>query len=189
MARLIRAVAEIDGLERIRYTTSYPAEMDDDLITAHAEVPKLMPYLHLPIQSGSDAVLNAMNRQHTVDAFKDVVQKLRAARPDLSLSSDFIVGFPGETDADFEATLKLVEDVTFIQAYSFKYSPRPGTPAALMDKQIPEAVKAERLARLQALLDTQSLDFNLRAVGQVLPVLLDRTGKHPGQLIGRSPYM
>ena len=189
LARLIRAVAEIDGLERIRYTTSYPAEMDDDLITAHAEVPKLMPYLHLPIQSGSDAVLNAMNRQHTVDAFKDVVQKLRAARPDLSLSSDFIVGFPGETDADFEATLKLVEDVTFIQAYSFKYSPRPGTPAALMDKQIPEAVKAERLARLQALLDTQSLDFNLRAVGQVLPVLLDRTGKHPGQLIGRSPYM
>jgi len=189
LARLIREVAEIEGLERIRYTTSYPAEMDDDLIAAHADTLKLMPYLHLPIQSGSDTVLNAMNRQHTGEEFKNVVKKLRAARPDIALSSDFIVGFPGETDADFEATLKLVEDVTFIQAYSFKYSARPGTPAALMDEQIPEAVKAERLARLQALLDTQSLDFNMRAVGQVFPVLFDRSGKLPGQLIGRSPYM
>jgi len=189
LARLIRDVAEIDGIERIRYTTSYPAEMNDDLIAAHAEVVKLMPYLHLPVQSGSDTVLRAMNRQHTVEAFKRVVEKLRMARPDIALSSDFIVGFPGETEADFEATVKLVEDVTFVQAYTFKYSPRPGTPAALMEDQIPEAVKAERLARLQALLEAQALDFNMRTVGQTMPVLLDRPGKYPGQLIGRSPYM
>ena len=189
LGRLIREVAEIDGLERIRFTTSYPAELDDDLIKAHRDVAKLMPYLHLPIQSGANAVLKAMNRQHTTDDYKRVVEKLRRARPDIALSSDFIVGFPGETDQNFEDTLKLVEDVTFLQAYSFKYSARPGTPAALMDEQIPEALKVERLARLQALLAKQTMDFNKTSVGKTFRVLLDRTGKRPGQLIGRSPYM
>lgn len=188
LARLIREVATIDGLERIRYTTSYPAEVDDDLIQAHGDVEKLMPYLHLPIQSGSDPVLKAMNRQHNVEDYKKVVAKLRAARPDLALSGDFIVGFPGETDEDFEATMQFIKDVTFIQAYSFKYSPRPGTPAALMENQIPEAVKAERLARLQALINEQVMAFNLASVGKTYPVLLDRIGKEPGQLVGRSPY-
>ncbi|OEJ64321.1 tRNA (N6-isopentenyl adenosine(37)-C2)-methylthiotransferase MiaB [Magnetovibrio blakemorei] len=189
LARLIREAAEIDGLERLRFTTSYPAEVDDDLIAAHKDVAKLMPYLHLPVQAGSDRVLKAMNRNHSVDEYRALVDKLRIARPDLALSSDFIVGFPGETDADFRATLKLIEDVTFIQAYSFKYSPRPGTPAALMDLQIDEAVKTERLAELQAVLNAQTLAFNAACVGKTLPVLLDRTGKKPGQLIGRSPYM
>jgi len=189
LARLIREAAEIDGLERLRFTTSYPAEVDDDLIAAHKDVAKLMPYLHLPVQAGSDRVLKAMNRNHSVDEYRALVDKLRIARPDLALSSDFIVGFPGETDADFRATLKLIEEVTFIQAYSFKYSPRPGTPAALMDHQVDEAVKTERLAELQAVLNAQTLAFNAACVGKTLPVLLDRTGKKPGQLIGRSPYM
>ena len=189
LGRLIREVAEIDGLERIRYTTSYPAEVDDDLIAAHRDVEKLMPYLHLPIQAGSDTILKAMNRQHTADEYKALAEKLRAARPDLALSGDFIVGFPGETEADFEATLDLVRDVTFIQAYSFKYSARPGTPAAAMDGQVAEAVKAERLARLQALLGEQTLAFNKASVGKTYSVLLDRVGKRPGQLVGRSPYM
>jgi len=193
LAQLVREVAKIDGLERIRYMTSYPAEMTDDLILAHQQVAELMPYLHLPIQAGSDAVLKAMNRQHTVADYKVIVEKLRAAVPDIALSSDFIVGFPGETDADFEATMTLVEEVRFIQAYSFKYSARPGTPAALLESQaefqVPEAVKAERLARLQALLNANTLDFNLRAVGKVYPVLFDRTGKSPGHLVGRSPFM
>jgi len=189
LARLIHAAAEIDGLERIRFTTSYPAEVDDALIAAHRDVAKLMPYLHLPVQSGSDRVLKAMNRQHGTLAYRRVVDKLRHARPDLALSSDFIVGFPGETDADFQATLDLVEEVNFIQAYSFKYSPRPGTPAALMDDQVHEAVKAERLARLQAVLNRQTLAFNTQMVGQTSAVLLDRSGKKPGQLVGRSPYM
>ena len=188
LARLIREVATIEGLERIRYTTSYPAEVDDDLIQAHGEVEKLMPYLHLPIQSGSDPVLKAMNRQHNVEDYKKVVAKLRAARPDLALSGDFIVGFPGETDEDFEATMQFIKDVTFIQAYSFKYSPRPGTPAALMENQIPEAIKAERLARLQALINEQVLAFNVASVGKTYAVLFDRIGKEPGQLVGRSPY-
>jgi len=189
LARLIREAADIDGLERIRFTTSYPAEVDDDLIRAHGEVDKLMPYLHLPVQSGSDRVLKAMNRNHGVDEYRALVDKLRTARPDIALSSDFIVGFPGETDADFRDTLKLVEDVTFIQAYSFKYSARPGTPAALMDYQVEETLKAERLAELQALLNAQTLDFNKTLIGKTLPVLLDRSGKKPGQLVGRSPYM
>ena len=189
LARLIREAADIDGLERIRFTTSYPAEVDDDLIAAHGQVDKLMPYLHLPVQAGSDRVLKAMNRNHGVDEYRALVDKLRTARPDIALSSDFIVGFPGETDADFRATLQLVEDVTFIQAYSFKYSARPGTPAALMDFQVDEAVKAERLAQLQALLNAQTLNFNMQSVGKTLPVLLDRSGKKPGQLVGRSPYM
>jgi len=189
LARLIREAAEIDGLERIRFITSYPAEVDDDLIAAHRDVEKLMPYLHLPVQAGSDRILKAMNRNHSVDEYRALVDKLRIARPDLALSSDFIVGFPGETDADFRDTMKLVEDMRFIQTYSFKYSPRPGTPAALMDFQVEEAVKAERLAELQALLNTQTLAFNTECVGKSMPVLLDRMGKKPGQLVGRSPYM
>ncbi|MFC1673915.1 tRNA (N6-isopentenyl adenosine(37)-C2)-methylthiotransferase MiaB [Pseudomonadota bacterium] len=189
LARLIREAAKIEGLERIRYTTSYPAEVDDDLIAAHKDVEKLMPYLHLPIQSGSNRILQAMNRNHSVAEYKELVTKLRAARPDIALSCDFIVGFPGETDEDFEDTMRLVQEVTYIQAYSFKYSARPGTPAASLDDQVPEAVKAERLARLQALLNQQSLDFNKSLVGRSFDVLLDRTGKHAGQLVGRSPYM
>lgn len=189
LARLIHAVAKIDGVERIRYTTSYPAEMNDALIAAHRDVDQLMPYLHLPVQSGSDRVLKAMNRQHTAAEYIAVAKKLRAARPDIALSGDFIVGFPGESDADFEDTLKLVEEVTFIQAYAFKYSVRPGTPAALMDDQVHEAVKAARLARLQALLNAQTLAFNKACIGKSYTVLLDRVGKQPGQLIGRSPYM
>ena len=189
LARLIREAAEIGGLERIRFVTSYPAEVDDDLIAAHRDVEKLMPYLHLPVQSGSDRILKAMNRNHSVDEYRALVDKLRIARPDLALSSDFIVGFPGETDADFRDTMKLVEDMRFIQTYSFKYSARPGTPAALMDFQVEEDVKAERLAELQALLNTQTLAFNTECVGKATPVLLDRAGKKPGQLVGRSPYM
>ncbi|MDX9859348.1 MAG: tRNA (N6-isopentenyl adenosine(37)-C2)-methylthiotransferase MiaB [Rhodospirillales bacterium] len=189
LGRLIREAAGIDGLDRIRYTTSYPADVTDELIAAHAEVPELMPFLHLPVQSGSDRVLAAMNRRHTADAYRRLVERLRAARPDLGLSSDFIVGFPGETEADFEETLRLVREIGFIQAYSFKYSPRPGTPAAVMAGQVPEPVKEERLATLQALLNAQQLDFNRGCVGRVLPVLFDRPGKHAGQLLGRSPYM
>jgi len=193
LAQLIREIAAIKGLDRIRYITSYPAEMTDELIEAHADIAKLMPYLHLPIQSGADSVLKAMNRQHTVAHYKTIVQKLRKAVPDIALSSDFIVGFPGETDADFEETLKLVEEIQFIQTYSFKYSARPGTPAALLDSQdeyhVPEAVKATRLARLQAALNGNTLAFNLGAVGQTYPVLLERLGKTPGYLVGRSPYM
>ncbi len=189
LARLIRALADIPGLTRIRYTTSHPRDLTDDLIAAHAEVPALMPFLHLPVQSGSDRVLRAMNRGHTADAYVTLVDRLRAARPDLALSSDFIVGFPGETDAEFEDTLSLVGSVGFIQAYSFKYSPRPGTPAAAMPRQVPEAVKAQRLARLQEVLNTQQILFNRRCVGLEIDVLLDRAGRRPGQLLGRSPWM
>ena len=186
---LIRELAEVDGLERIRYTTSYPADMDDELIAAHGEVPQLMPFLHLPVQSGSDRVLAAMNRRHDAGEYRRLVERLRAARSDLALSSDFIVGFPGETDAEFEETLALVREIRFIQAYSFKYSPRPGTPAAAIADQVPDAVKTERLAILQDLLNAQQLAFNQDCVGRVMPVLLDRSGKYPGQLVGRSPYM
>ncbi|MCG8508283.1 MAG: tRNA (N6-isopentenyl adenosine(37)-C2)-methylthiotransferase MiaB, partial [Rhodospirillales bacterium] len=189
LGHLIRELAGIDGLHRIRYTTSYPADMGDDLIAAHGEVPQLMPFLHLPVQSGSDRVLAAMNRRHDSDDFRRLAARLRAARDDLALSSDFIVGFPGETDADFEATLALVRDVGFIQAYSFKYSPRPGTPAAGLTAQVPDGVKGERLSVLQDLLNGQQLAFNESCVGRIMPVLLDRTGKHPGQWVGRSPYM
>jgi tRNA-2-methylthio-N6-dimethylallyladenosine synthase len=189
LGRLIAAVAEIGGVERIRYTTSYPADVDEDLINAHAQVPALMPFLHLPVQSGSDTVLKAMNRRHNADDYRRLVDRLRAARPDLGLSSDFIVGFPGETDDDFATTMKLVEEIGFVQAYSFKYSPRPGTPAALMDTQVDEAVKSERLAALQDLLNAQQLAFNQSCIGQTLDVLLDRAGRDPGQLVGRSPYM
>ncbi len=186
---LIRLLAEIDGIARLRYTTSYPAEVDDALIAAHRDVPELMPYLHLPVQSGADRVLKAMNRRHGRDFYIDLVARLRAARPDLGLSSDFIVGFPGETDADFQDTLSLVREVGYVQAYSFKYSPRPGTPAAAMELQVPEDVKDARLKELQDLLNTQQLAFNQACVGRTLPVLLDRPGRHAGQLLGRSPYM
>ncbi|MEP1232249.1 MAG: radical SAM protein, partial [Alphaproteobacteria bacterium] len=182
-------LAGIDGIERLRYTTSYPAEVDDALIAAHRDVPELMPYLHLPVQSGSDRVLKAMNRRHGRDFYIDLVARLRAARPDLGLSSDFIVGFPGETDADFQDTLSLVREVGYVQAYSFKYSPRPGTPAAAMELQVPEDVKDARLKELQDLLNTQQLAFNQACIGRTLPVLLDRPGRHAGQLLGRSPYM
>jgi tRNA-2-methylthio-N6-dimethylallyladenosine synthase len=189
LARLIRALAEIDGLARIRYTTSHPRDMDADLIAAHGEVPALMPYLHLPVQSGSDSVLAAMNRQHGAADYLRIVERLRTARSDIALSSDFIVGFPGESEADFAATLDLVEAVGFAQAYSFKYSARPGTPAALDADQVPAPVKDGRLAALQALLKQQQDSFNAAAVGRVLPVLLERAGRHQGQLVGRSPHM
>jgi tRNA-2-methylthio-N6-dimethylallyladenosine synthase len=190
LGRLVRHLAEcVDGLLRIRYTTSHPRDMDDDLITAHAEVPQLMPFLHLPVQSGSDPILEAMNRQHKVGRFREIIATLRAARPDIALSSDFIVGFPGESDADFEATMRLVEEIQFAQTYSFKYSMRPGTPAALMENQVPEQVKDERLQRLQEVLNRQQVDFNRATIGRVLPVLLEKPGKYPGQLVGRSPYL
>ncbi len=190
LGRLVRHLAEaVDGLLRIRYMTSHPRDMDDDLIAAHAAVPQLMPFLHLPVQSGSDRVLEAMNRQHKARLFYQIVERLRAARPDLALSSDFIVGFPGETEADFEATLKLVEEVGFAQAFSFKYSIRPGTPGAAMDNQVAEAVKDERLQRLQAVLNAQQVAFNRATVGRVLPVLLEKPGRRAGQLVGRSPHL
>ncbi|HER26692.1 MAG TPA: MiaB/RimO family radical SAM methylthiotransferase, partial [Rhodospirillales bacterium] len=189
LGRLIGAIATIRGIERIRYTTSYAADVDDELIAAHRDLAQLMPFLHLPVQSGSDTVLKAMNRRHTSADYLSLVGKLRAARPDLALSSDFIVGFPGETDDDFEQTLDLVRQVGFVQAYSFKYSARPGTPAASFENQIEEAIKDQRLARLQELLNAQQSAFNQTCVGQTLPVLLDRKGRHGGQLVGRSPYM
>ena len=189
LARLIGDIAGIDGVARIRYVTSYPADMTDELIAAHRDVPALMPYLHLPVQSGSDRILAAMNRRHGTDDYRRLADRLRAARPDLALASDFIVGFPGESDADFAATEALVRDVVFAQAYSFKYSARPGTPASAMPDQVPEAIKAERLAALQALLDSQQRAFNERCAGRTLPVLFEREGKRAGQLIGRSPYM
>jgi tRNA-2-methylthio-N6-dimethylallyladenosine synthase len=189
LGRLIAAIAEIAGVERIRYMTSHPRDMGDDLIAAHRDVGQLMPFLHLPVQSGSDPILAQMNRQHTADDYRRLVDRLRAAQPDLALSSDFIVGYPGEGDADFAATLALIDDIGFAQAYSFKYSRRPGTPAASMDGQIDEAVKDERLARLQDLIGRQAVAFNQGCVGRQFDVLLDRPGRHSGQLIGRSPYM
>jgi len=189
LGRLIHALAEIDGLERIRFTTSHPRDMDADLIAAYRDIPQMMPFLHLPVQSGSDRILEAMNRRHTAGDYRRIVDRLRNARPDIALSSDFIVGFPGETDADFAATLRLVGEVGFAQAYSFKYSPRPGTPAAELSGQAPERVKEERLAGLQQLLRAQQDAFNAAAVGRVMPVLFDGPGRHAGQLSGRSPYL
>jgi tRNA-2-methylthio-N6-dimethylallyladenosine synthase len=189
LARLIRALAEIPELVRIRYTTSHPLDLDEALTQAHREVGKLMPFLHLPVQSGSDRVLAAMNRRHRADDYRRTVERLRRARPDLALSSDFIVGFPGETEADFRATLDLVEEIGFAQAFSFKYSPRPGTPAATMRGQIKDQIKTERLAALQALLAKQTRAFQQATVGRALPVLLERPGRHQGQLIGRTPYL
>jgi tRNA-2-methylthio-N6-dimethylallyladenosine synthase len=189
LGRLIRRLAEIDGLARLRYTTSHPRDVDDELIAAHAHEPKLMPYLHLPVQSGSDRILRAMNRGHGADDYRRVVERLRAARPDLALSSDFIVGFPGESDNDFAETLRLVTEIGYAQAYSFKFSPRPGTPAAALDDQVDDARKGDRLAMLQALLDEQQSVFNRASIGGLLPVLLEKRGRRAGQLLGRSPYM
>jgi tRNA-2-methylthio-N6-dimethylallyladenosine synthase len=189
LAGLIRRLARIDGLERIRYTTSHPRNMTDDLIAAHGEEPKLMPYLHLPVQSGSDRILAAMNRKHTAAEYLRIVECIRAARPDIALSTDMIVGFPGETEADFEATLDLVKTIGFAQSYSFKYSPRPGTPAANMDGDVAEAVKSERLTRLQYLLSNQQEQFNALTVGRTVPVLFERRGRNDRYVVGRSPYL
>jgi tRNA-2-methylthio-N6-dimethylallyladenosine synthase len=190
LADLIYELAELNGLERLRYTTSHPLEMSEDLLRAHRDVDVLMPYLHLPVQAGSDRILDAMNRRHTAQEYREIIDKLRDYRPDLALSGDFIVGFPGESDKDFEDTLQLVRDVKYAQAYSFKYSPRPGTPAAGLDGQmIPEDVKSERLAKLQQLLNEQQLAYNQSFVGREVQVLLEREGKRDGQLVGRSPYM
>jgi tRNA-2-methylthio-N6-dimethylallyladenosine synthase len=189
LAELIRTLATIDGLERIRYTTSHPMDMTDALIAAHAEVDKLMPYLHLPVQSGSNRILKAMNRSHTTEAYLDILDKMRSARPDVALSGDFIVGFPGETEQDFEATLKMVDEVRYASAYSFKYSPRPGTPAAVMEDQIPREVMDERLQRLQERINAQRLAFNRSKIGTDTEVLIERRGKLPGQMIGRSPWL
>jgi len=189
LGRLIRALADIEGLDRLRYTTSHPRDMDDELIAAHADVPQLMPFLHLPVQSGSDRILAAMNRRHTADDYHRIVDRLRTANPDLALSSDFIVGFPGESDRDFADTLALVTKVGYAQAYSFAYSPRPGTPAASAENQVPKAARQERLASLQQLLDAQQHAFNQRFVDSTVPVLVERPGKRPGQVQGRSPHM
>jgi len=192
LAHLIRALAKIDGLERIRYTTSHPADMTEELIAAHGEVEKLMPYLHLPVQSGSNRILNAMNRSHTTETYLAILDKMRAARPDIALSGDFIVGFPGETEEDFEATLCIVDAVRYASAYSFKYSPRPGTPAATMEDQIPRDIMDDRLQRLQRLqerINQHRLGFNRSKVGVHTKVLIERKGKLPGQMIGRSPWL
>ncbi len=189
LARLLRALAEIPGLLRLRYTTSHPRDMTDELIAAHAEIPALMPFLHLPVQSGSDHVLARMNRRHRAADYLRIVERLRAARPDIALSSDFIVGHPGESERDFGATLALVREVGFAQAFSFKYSARPGTPAAEAADQVPEAEKKARLAALQALLRDQQGSFNRAMVGRALPVLFTGPGRHPGQLAGRSAYL
>jgi tRNA-2-methylthio-N6-dimethylallyladenosine synthase len=189
LGRLVRRLADIPGLLRIRYTTSHPRDVDADLIAAHRDVPALMPFLHLPVQSGSDRVLAAMNRGHTASDYLRIVERLRAARPDLALSSDFIVGHPGETEADFEATLALVRQVGFAQAYSFKYSPRPGTPAASAPAQVPEAEQDRRLQALQALLRDQQAAFNRGCVGLTVPVLFTGPGRHPGQVTGRAPWL
>ncbi len=189
LAKLIAEVAKIEGLERIRYTTSHPRDMSDDLYAIHGSEPKLMPYLHLPVQAGSNRILKAMNRKHTAEDYLLMIEKLRAARPDIAMSGDFIVGFPGETDEDFNATMALVETVGYAQAYSFKYSPRPGTPAAEHETQVPEAEKIKRLALLQGLLNRQQEDFNRRTVGKTVPVLFEKQGRHPGQAIGKSPYL
>ena len=187
---LIRALDRIDGLERIRYTTSHPTDMSDALIEAHGDVGKLMPYLHLPVQSGSDRVLKAMNRSHSADSYLAVLEKVRAARPDIALSGDFIVGFPGETEAEFEETLTLIDEVRYAAAYSFKYSPRPGTPAAEMEDQfIPRDVMEDRLARLQARVAVHQLAFNQASMGRNTQVLLERRGRRAGQMIGRSPWL
>ena len=189
LGTLIRALDQIDGLARIRYTTSHPNDMTDGLIAAHAEVEKLMPYLHLPVQAGNDRILKAMNRSHSRDSYLRILDKVRAVRPDIALSGDFIVGFPGETDAEFEDTLSIVREARYAHAFSFKYSPRPGTPAATMDEQVAPEVADERLQRLQALINEQQTAFNRDTVGKRTNVLLEKPGKLEGQLIGRSPWL
>jgi tRNA-2-methylthio-N6-dimethylallyladenosine synthase len=189
LEKLIEALADIPQLARIRYTTSHPNDMTEGLIAAHRDVPKLMPFLHLPVQAGNDRVLKAMNRSHTAESYLRVLDQVRAARPDIALSGDFIVGFPGETDAEFEDTLKLVEQVGYAQCFSFKYSPRPGTPAATMAEQVPADVMDERLQRLQAALNASQLAFNQASVGKRCTVLVERRGKHEGQWLGKSPWL
>jgi tRNA-2-methylthio-N6-dimethylallyladenosine synthase len=189
LAELIRALAMIDGLERIRYTTSHPADMNDALIAAHGEVGKLMPYLHLPVQSGSNRILKAMNRSHSVETYLRLLERMRAARPDIALSGDFIVGFPGECEADFEATLNLVDEVAYASAYSFKYSARPGTPAATMEDQISRDIMEDRLARLNERINANRFAFNSRKVGVDTQILIERKGRRDGQMIGKSPWL
>ena len=189
LADLIRALSKIDGLERIRYTTSHPADMTDELIAAHGEVEKLMPYLHLPVQAGSNPILKAMNRSHTVETYLAIIAKVRAVRPDIALSGDFIVGFPGETEEDFSSTLEIIDAVRYSSAYSFKYSPRPGTPAAVMEDQIPQEIMDDRLQRLQMRINEHQLAFNRSRIGVDTKVLIERRGKHDGQMVGRSPWL
>ena len=189
LGELLRRLADIPGLARLRYTTSHPRDMDDGLIAAHRDLPQLMPYLHLPVQAGSDRILKAMNRRHTADDYLALIERIRAARPDIALSGDFIVGFPGETDEDFEATLDLVRKVRYVAAYSFKYSPRAGTPGAGMADQVPEAVKDARLQTLQALLNEHQADFVGALRGKPVEILIERPGKEPGQVVGRSPWL
>ncbi|MER8481063.1 tRNA (N6-isopentenyl adenosine(37)-C2)-methylthiotransferase MiaB [Mesorhizobium sp. M1322] len=189
LGRLLFRLAEIPGLARLRYTTSHPRDMDDELIAAHRDLPALMPYLHLPVQSGSDRILKAMNRRHTAKDYLTLLDRIRAARSDIALSGDFIVGFPGETDADFEATMDLVRQVNYASAFSFKYSPRPGTPGAEMADHVPEAVKDERLQRLQALLLKQQQDFGASLVGSIIDTLIEKPGRQAGQKVGRSPWL
>ncbi|WP_352767047.1 tRNA (N6-isopentenyl adenosine(37)-C2)-methylthiotransferase MiaB [Mesorhizobium sp. M0768] len=189
LGRLLFRLAEIPGLARLRYTTSHPRDMDDELIAAHRDLPTLMPYLHLPVQSGSDRILKAMNRRHMAKDYLTLIDRIRAARNDIALSGDFIVGFPGETEADFEATMQLVEDVNYASAFSFKYSPRPGTPGAEMGDHVPEAVKDERLHRLQALLLKQQQHFGASLVGRTIDTLIEKPGRQAGQKVGRSPWL
>jgi len=189
LERLLEHLSDIDGLERLRYTTSHPVDMTQGLIDAHGALPKLMPFVHLPVQSGSDRVLKAMNRRHSAQDYLDIVARLRAARPDVALSSDFIVGFPGETDADFEETLALIRAVGFASTFSFKYSPRPGTPGAEREDQIADEIMRERLAILQGLVETQRQAFNTATVGRVVNILFEKRGRHDGQIAGKSPYM
>ena len=189
LGSLIRSLDALPGLARIRYTTSHPNDMTDGLIAAHGDVEKLMPFLHLPVQSGSDRILKAMNRSHSADSYRAVIERVRGVRPDIAISGDFIVGFPGETEVDFEATLTLIEEINYASAYSFKYSARPGTPAATMDEQIAPEIMDERLQRLQAMLNTQQFAFNQASVGKRCDILIERDGKRPGQRIGKSPWL
>jgi tRNA-2-methylthio-N6-dimethylallyladenosine synthase len=189
LGRLLFRLAEIPGLVRLRYTTSHPRDMDDELISAHRDLPALMPYLHLPVQSGSDRILKTMNRRHSARDYLALIERIRAARSDIALSGDFIVGFPGETEADFEATMQLVREVNYASAFSFKYSPRPGTPGAEMTDHVPETVKDERLQRLQALLLQQQQDFGLSLVGKTIGTLIEKPGRQAGQKVGRSPWL
>jgi tRNA-2-methylthio-N6-dimethylallyladenosine synthase len=189
LSDLVAELSRIEGIERIRYTTSHPRDMTEDLIAAHAVIPKLMPYLHLPVQSGSDRILKAMNRGHTAEQYLTLIEKVRAARPDMAISGDFIVGFPGETEQDFESTLELVRKVGYASAFSFKYSPRPGTPAAEQVSQVPESDKSARLQELQVLIHRQQTEFNASMVGRTVPVLIEKPGRDAGQLVGRSPYL
>ncbi|WP_407049017.1 tRNA (N6-isopentenyl adenosine(37)-C2)-methylthiotransferase MiaB [Methyloraptor flagellatus] len=189
LARLLTRLAEIPGLDRLRYTTSHPRDMDDELIAAHRDLPQLMPYLHLPVQSGSDRILAAMNRKHDAADYLRLIERIRAARPDIALSGDFIVGFPGETEEDFRDTLRIIDEVGYASAFSFKYSPRPGTPAATATDQVPEPVKTERLARLQEVLDARTKAFNESRNGMIMDVLFEKPGRKPGQIVGRSPWL